>query len=101
MKIFWRANYLITIYLLLSFLTLIVGTGFYAGYKWSQIINVILMINPLLAFVVEWVQLLTCILLIRYKKMERTKIHYFYLLLLVILNISKCIFLLLIARDFS
>ncbi len=94
MKWYWRINYTITAFLLLIWLPFILGAGSF--YKLFQILESIPFLNDLsipLSIIVEWIQIPTGILVIRNKKNERTRLHYLYLLLLLIIGIAKCAFL--------
>lgn len=97
MKKFWKINYYITTYLTIINLFIIRyyienGDAFYANTKWFQTIERILTFDNTLNFLslfIEWIQIPICLLVLIFWKLQRTKKHFFYLILLVILNLIK------------
>lgn len=93
---FWKINYVVSVYLLLVLLFYIsVGTSFYANNKWFQAIQSLLTVNEtlmLFTFFAEWIQIPLCLIVLFFFKEERTKTHFFYIGIMVLLNLAKLIF---------
>ncbi|WP_294274730.1 hypothetical protein [uncultured Chryseobacterium sp.] len=96
-KWFWRINYFITIYFLLLFFMNLYNVFDFEGYSNSIIkkLDYYLSFNEKVNFIVvvfvEWLQIPVILSFLLLKKLERTFFHWLYLLILVVLAISKLV----------
>ncbi|AZA61656.1 hypothetical protein EG340_11660 [Chryseobacterium indoltheticum] len=83
---FWLINYTITIY---SFLL------FYSVWNYEGSLYNVLSINDkfpfILSILIEWLQIPIVLVILIWKKQERSLIHWLYWIILLILSISKII----------
>lgn len=96
MKWFWKINYLVTIYFIIVIpLDLMDGSFGLPNLQKNTILYNIFKIFTIngfslfLTLIVEWIQFPLCLIAIAFWKQERTKKHFFYLVLLVVFNILK------------
>jgi len=98
MKWFWRINYFVTIYGVVIFvLSSFVSCGMIHNNTLNTILAII-SIHDVVAFltvIFEWIQFPLCLIAMIFWKKERTTLHFFYLVSMVIVSLIKWVLLLL------
>lgn len=94
LKWFWVINYLLTIIsIIFTFLVLNISELHKSPLleRVYYIVTINEKITPLLA-ILEGLQIPLTLIVLIWKKMERTKIHWFYFIFLILLSLAKIVF---------
>ena len=93
MKWFWRINYILTVYGFIVFVVGFVNLRINC-FTTLSIIDTIISFNKfayIFTMILEWIQFPLCLIVVLFWKKERTSPHFFYLILIIFLNLAKWI----------